>query len=344
VEINSDKIADGSRRGAGAAALAMAAALQIVAGHALGQPAPNAAYPSRPVRLIVTSQAGSAPDVMARILAQHLNQALGQQVVVDNRAGAGGLIGYEIAAKAQPDGHTIVMSTVALVTTSTIYSNLPYHPVDSFTQITRFASVPYILVVSSQLPARSVKELIELARSQPGKLNYGTPGNGTAQHLMTELMKQQYGINLVNIPYKSGAGAITAILAGEAHLFFAGLPAAVGQLKAGRLRALAVTTPRRFPTVPDVPTMAEAGAPGFEVDQWHAIIGPARMPQPLLDRLNGEIVRILGMPEVGKVLLVNGAEANPSTPAELTQLMRAEIVKWTKAAKAAGMTPQPLSR
>ncbi len=341
---NSDRTARDPRRSVKTAAVGFAAALQLFAGQAQCQARPGAPYPDRPVRLIVTSQAGSAPDVMARILAQHLNQALGQQTVVDNRAGAGGLIGYEIAAKAQPDGYTIVMATVALVTTSTIYSNLPYHPLDSFTQITRFASVPYILVVSPQLPARSVKELIELARSQPRKLNYGTPGNGTAQHLMTELLKQQYGIDLVNIPYKSGAGAITAILAGEAHLFFAGLPAAVGQLKAGRLRALAVTTPKRFPTVPEVPTMAEAGAPGFEVDQWHAIIGPARMPRPLLDRLNGEIVRILGVPDVGKVLLVNGAEANPSTPAELTQLVRSEIVKWTKAAKAAGMTPQPLSR
>lgn len=332
------------RRSKRAVAVAAAGVLQLCASIAYGQASTDAQFPSRPVRLVVTSQAGSAPDVMARILAQHLSQMLGQQVVVDNRAGAGGVIGYEIVSKAQPDGHTIVMSTVALVTTSTIYSKMPYHPLDSFTQIARFASVPYILVVSQQLPAKSVKELIELARAQPGKLNYGTPGNGTAQHLMTELLKQQVGINLVNIPYKSGAGAVNAILAGEAHLFFAGLPAAVGQLKAGRLRALAVTTTRRFPTVPEVPTMEEAGLPGFEVDQWHAILGPAKIPGPRLKRLNDEIVRILRIPEVGKVLLANGAEANPSTPEELQKLLRAEIAKWTKAAQAAGMTPQPLSR
>src|SRR5262245_16077132 len=281
---------------------------------------------------------------MGRILSQHLGPALGQQIVVDNRAGAGGLIGYEIAAKSLPDGYTLVMSTVALVTTSTIYSSLPYHPADSFTQITRFASVPYILVVSPQLPAGSVKELIELARARPGKLNYGTPGNGTAQHLMTELLKQQAGIDLVHIPYKSGAGAVTAILGGEAQLFFAGLPAAITQMKAGRLRALVVTTPKRFPTVPEVPTIAEAGWPGLEVDQWHAIIGPARMPRALVDHLNGEVGKVLGIPEVGKVLLANGAEANPSTPAELQVLIRSEIAKWTKAAKAAGLSPQPLSR
>jgi tripartite-type tricarboxylate transporter receptor subunit TctC len=322
---------------------ALAAAAQLCAAISLAA-APEAGFPSRPIRLIVTSQAGSAPDVMARILAQHLNTALGQQVVVDNRAGAGGVIGYEIVARAPADGHTMVMSTVAFVTTSTIYSGMPYDPLESFSSVARFAAVPYILVVSQQLPAKSVKGLIELARSQPGKLNYGTPGNGTAQHLMTELLKQQTGIDLVNIPYKSGAAAITAILAGEAHLFFAGLPAAVGQLKAGRLRALAVTTPKRFPSVPDVPTMAEAGSPGFEVDQWHAILGPAGIPRQRVARLNAEIVRILGLPEVGKVLLANGAEANPSTPEELRTLLRSEIAKWTKAAKAAGLTPQPLNR
>ena len=324
--------------------MALAAGLQLAAGGAYGQQKSDSAYPNRPLRLIVTSQAGSAPDVMGRILAQHLSPALAQQIVVDNRAGAGGLIGYEIAARSLPDGYTIVMATVALVTTATIYSTLPYHPADSFTQITRFASVPYILVVAPQLGAGSVKELIELARSRPGKLNYGTPGNGTAQHLMTELLKQQAGIDLVHIPYKSGAGAVTAILGGEAQLFFAGLPAAITQMKAGRLRALAVTTPRRFPTVPEVPTIAEAGWPGLEVDQWHAIIGPAGMSRPLVERLNGEIGKVLGVPEVGKVLLASGAEANPSTPRELQALVRSEIGKWTKAAQAAGLSPQPLIR
>jgi len=291
--------------------------------------------------MIVTSQAGSAPDVLARILGQQLNKAFGQQIVVDNRAGAGGVIGYGIAAKAQADGYTIVMATVALVTTSTIYSELPYHPADSFAPIARFASVPYILVVSPQLAATTVTELIELARSQPGKLNYGSPGNGTAQHLTTELLKQKTGINMVHIPYKSGGEAVNAILVGESQVFFAGLPPALPQIKAGRLRALAVTTPRRFPAVSEVPTMAEAGMPGFEVDQWHAIIGPAKISRAIVDKLNAQIVRILGLPEIKKLLLINGAEANPSTPEELQKLVRSEVVKWTAAAKAAGMTPQP---
>ncbi len=323
------------------AAIAIAAAvLQLFLGAAQAQPGMDGTYPSRPLRMIVTSEAGSAPDVLARILGQQLNRAWGQQVVVDNRAGAGGVIGYEIASRALPDGYTIVMSTVAFVTTSTIHAKLPYNPLESFTHVARLASVPYVLVVAQQFPAASVRELIDYAKTRPGRLNYGTPGNGTAQHLTTELLKQQMGLDLVHIPYKSGGAAITAILAGEAHLFFAGLPAAMIQVKSGRLRALAVTTPKRFPTVPDVPTMAEAGSPGFEVDQWHGIIGPAKIPGAVVDKLNSEIVRILGLAEVKSVLLANGAEANPSTPAELRALVRSEIVKWTKAAKAAGMAPQ----
>jgi tripartite-type tricarboxylate transporter receptor subunit TctC len=324
-------------------AIGMVAALQLAAAGTSFAQKPTQSrldYPTRPVRLIVTSEAGSAPDVMARILGQRLSEALGQQVVVDNRAGAGGIIGYEIASKAQPDGHTIVMSTIALVTTYTIYRKLPYHPAESFTQISNFASLPYILVVAPSLPVTSVKQLIDFAKSHPGKLNYGSPGNGTAQHLTTELLKMQTGINMVHIPYKSGAGAVSAILSGEAHLFFAGLPPAFPHVKAGRVRALAVTTPRRFPTVSEVPTMAEAGMPGFEVDSWQAVIGPAKMPKALVQQLNAHIVKILGVPEVRKVLLTSGAEANPSTPDALAKLVRAELVKWTAAAKAAGLTPQ----
>lgn len=325
-------------RGRRRACAAAAAALQLaLGGAAFGQKGAESGYPSRPVRMIVTSEAGSAPDVLARILGQRLGAAFGQQVVVDNRAGAGGVIGYEITSRAQPDGYTTVMSTVAFVTTFTIYKKLPYHPLDSFTPIARVASSPYILVVSPQLPAKSVTELIELARSRPGKLNYGSPGNGTAQHLTTELLKARAGIDMVHIPYKSGAAAVNAILTGEAQLFFAGLPPALPQLKVGRLRALAVTTARRSVIVPEVPTMAEAGMPGFEVDQWHAIIGPAKIPSGIVEKLSAEIGRILGQPEVRKVLLTSGAEANPSTSAELRQLIRGELTKWFKAAEAAGL-------
>jgi tripartite-type tricarboxylate transporter receptor subunit TctC len=315
----------------------MAAGALLPAGSALAQKDDRAPYPSKPVRMIVTSEAGSAPDVLARILGQRLGESLGQQFVVDNRAGAGGVIGYEIASRALPDGYTTVMSTVAFVTTYTVHSKLSYHPVDSFTPIARVASSPYVLVVPPQLPAKSVKELVELARSRPGKLNYGSPGNGTAQHLTTELLKARTGVDMVHIPYKSGGSAVNAILQGEAQLFFSGLPPALPQLKAGRLRALAVTINRRSTILPEVPTMAESGMPGFEVDQWHAVIGPAKIPARTVEKLSAAIRDTLAQPEVRRILLANGGEANPSTPQELRQLLRDELVKWTKAAEAAGL-------
>jgi len=317
--------------------LAMAFPPFAIMGTAFGQQGAESAFPTRPMRMIVTSQAGSAPDILARILGQRLGEALGQQVVVDNRAGAGGVIGYETASKAQADGYTTVMSTVAFVTTFTVHKTLPYHPLRSFTPIARVASVAYILVVSPTLPVKSVKELVELARSRPGKLNYGTPGNGTSQHLTTELIKVRTGINMVHIPYKSGASAITGILNGEAHLFFAGLPPALPHLRAGRLRPLAVTIARRSTIVPEVPTMAESGMPGIVVDQWHAIIGPAGIPKAIVAKLNAEFVKSVGQPDTKKLLLTNGAEANPSSSDELRQLLTSEIAKWTKAAEAAGL-------
>ncbi|MGZ8156842.1 MAG: tripartite tricarboxylate transporter substrate binding protein [Burkholderiales bacterium] len=297
-------------------------------------------FPSRPMRMIVTSEAGSAPDLLARLIGQKLNEALGQPVVVENRAGAGGVIGYEIASRAQPDGHTIVMSTVAFVTTSTIYDKLPYDPVKSFAPIARVASSPYILVVSPKLPATSLKGLIELARTEKNKLNYGSPGNGTAQHLTTELLKMKTGVDMVHVPYKSGAGAVNAVLSGEAQLFFAGMPPALPHVKSGRLRALAVTTAKRFSAVPEVPSLAEAGLPGLEVDQWHAIIAPVGVPGPIVEKLNAQVVRTVASPEIKQALFASGAEANPSTSEELRQLLRSEVVKWNQAARAAGLQRQ----
>jgi tripartite-type tricarboxylate transporter receptor subunit TctC len=321
----------------------LVAALACAAYPALAQvrdtSAQDTGFPSRPMRMIVTSEAGSAPDVLARLIGQKLNESLGQAVVIENRAGAGGVIGYEIASRAQADGYTMVMSTVAFVTTSTIYAKLPYDPLKSFAPIARVASSPYILVVSAQSPASSLKGLLELARSQKGKLNYGSPGNGTAQHLTTELLKIKTGIDIVHVPYKSGAAAVNAVLGGEAQLFFAGMPPALPHVKSGRLRALAVTTPKRSPAAPDVPTMAEAGLPGFDVDQWHAIIAPAGVSSWSVEKLNAHVIRTLASQEVKQALLASGAEANPSTPEELRALLRTEVAKWTEAARAAGLRP-----
>lgn len=323
------------RRSVVLAAFCTCAAASVLS-DAFGQ---GAAFPSRPMRMVVTSEAGSAPDVLARLIGQKLNESLSQPVVVENRAGAGGVIGYEIASRAQPDGHTTVMSTVAFITTSTIHGKLPYDPLKSFDPIARVASSPYILVVSAQSPASSLKALLDLARSQKGKLNYGSPGNGTAQHLTTELMKVRTGVDMVHVPYKSGAGAVNAVLGGEAQLFFAGMPPALPHVKSGRLRALAVTTTKRSSVVPDVPTMAEAGLPGFDVDQWHAVIAPAGVPAAIVKTLNAHVVRTLATQEVRQALLAAGAEANPSTPEELRALLKSEMAKWTEAARAAGLRP-----
>ena len=299
--------------------------------------AQSSVYPSRPLRIIVTSEAGSAPDVLARVLGQRLSETFRQPVIVENRPGAGGVVGYELASRAQPDGYTLVMSTVALVTTSTIHEKLSYDPATSFTPIARVASSPYVLVVSSQFPAKTLKELIDVARTQKTKLNYGSPGNGTAQHLTTELLKKRAGVDMVHVPYKSGAGAVNAVLGGEVQLFFAGLPPALPHVKVGRLRALAVTSPQRFSALTEVPTLAEGGLPNLEVDQWHAIIAPGGMRKPLVERLNAEIVRNVQSTEVRQLLASSGAEANPSTPEELRKLLHSEVVKWNEAARAAGL-------
>lgn len=296
-------------------------------------------YPVRPIRMIIASEAGSTQDVFARFLGEKLTEAWGQRMVVDNRAGAGGVIGYEIVSRSQPDGYTVNMAAITIATTPNVVKKLPYHPVNSFTQIARFASAPYVVVVSSQLPATSVKELFELARSR--SLNYGTPGNGSSQHLATELLKLTTGVSITHIPYRGGTSMVAAILSGEAHVIFGGLMPSLSMIKAGRLRVLAVTAARRFPALPDVPTMAEAaGVPGFELDNWSAVIGPAGIPKAVVAQLNAEIVRILGLPEIKERLLAMGAEASPSTPEEIHKYVRAEVAKWEKAAKAAGIEPQ----
>lgn len=323
-------------------AITTVAALQLVT---IDEPVAQArrglgdTYPVRPIRMIIASEAGSTQDVFARFLGEKLTEAWGQRVVIDNRAGAGGVIGYEIVSRAQPDGYTINMAAITLATTPSVVKNLPYHPVNSFTQIARFASAPYVVVVSSQLPATSVKELFELAKSR--SLNYGTPGNGSSQHLATELLKLTTGVSMTHIPYRGGPSMVAAILTGEAHVIFGGLMPSLSLIKAGRLRVLAVTAARRFPAFPDVPTMAEAaGVPGFELDNWSAVIGPAGIPKALAAKLNAEIVRILELPEVKERLLAMGAEANPSTPEEIHRYIRAEVAKWEKAAKAAGIERQ----
>ena len=297
-------------------------------------------YPTKPIRMIVAFAAGGAPDLIGRIMGQKLNEEMGQPVIVDNRPGATGNVGAEIVAKANPDGYTLFLATLSVAISPAFYKSLAFDPVGSFAPVAMVASVPLILVVHPSLPARSVKELIEVARARPGALNYATVGNGSPQHLTAELFKATAGVNLVHLPYKGGAQATTAVLSGEAHIFFAGMPPALPHVKAGRLRALAVSTAKRSVSAPEVPTAIEAGLPGFEADNWNALLAPYGTPQAVVHRLNRELQKILTAPDIQARLIQTGAEAAYSTQHELAARIKAETAKWAKVARMAGVHPE----
>lgn len=297
-------------------------------------------YPTKPIRMVVAFAPGGAPDIVGRIMGQKLNESLGQPVIVDNRSGATGNIGAEIVAKANPDGYTVFMATLSVAISPAFFRSLPFDPVKSFAPVGMVASVPLILVVHPSLPAKSVQELIELARSRPGAYNYASVGNGSPQHLSAELFKTTAGVDLVHVPYKGGGPATVAVLQGEAHLFFAGMPPALPHVKAGRLRALAVSTVKRSPSAPEVPTVSEAGLPGFEADNWNALLAPQGTPRAVVNRLSQELGKILKLPEIQTRLIQTGAEAAYSTPQELAERIKTETIKWSKVARAAGVKPE----
>jgi tripartite-type tricarboxylate transporter receptor subunit TctC len=298
------------------------------------------AYPLKPVRMVVAFSPGGAPDIIGRIVGQKLNEKLGQPVIVDNRPGATGNIGAEIVSTAAADGYTVFMATLSLVISPSFYKKLPFDPVKSFAPVGMVASVPLLLVVHPSLPATSVKELIALAKSKPGTLNYASVGNGSPQHLSGELFKSVADLNIVHIPYKGGGPATGAVLSGEAQLFFAGMPPALPHVKAGRLRALAISTSKRSPSAPEVLTMSEAGLPGFEADNWNALLAPRGTPQKIVDRLNHELETILKLPDIQALLIRAGAEAAYSTSSELASRIKEETIKWGKVARAAGVKPE----
>jgi tripartite-type tricarboxylate transporter receptor subunit TctC len=304
--------------------------------------APDAAaqaYPGRPIRLIVGWAPGGAPDIFARILGERLHGAMGQPVIVDNRPGATGNIGAEIAAKAAPDGHTIFNATLSLAISPGFYSKLAFDPVASFAPVTMLASVPLILVVHPGLPVKSVAELVALARSKPGTLNYASVGVGSPQHVSAELLQIAGGGKLVHVPYKSGGAMATAMLTGEAQLCFIAIAPALPHVKAGRLRVLAVTAAKRSAVVPGVPTFAESGVPGIEVDNWNAILAPAGTPKTVIGRLHAEIVGAVRAPEVADQFARQGAEVSTSSASELSSIIRAEVAKWARVVRAAGIKP-----
>jgi tripartite-type tricarboxylate transporter receptor subunit TctC len=295
-------------------------------------------YPDKPVRLIVPLSAGSAVDTLARIPAQKLSELWGQQVVVDNRVGANGIIGTEAAAKAPADGYTLLLTNdAALATSPALYPKLPYDPVRDFAPITLAASIPVILVAHVAQPFTSVKELIEYAKANPARLHYASGGNGSAQHVPMEMFKQAAGVDLVHVPYKGLAPAFNDVVAGQVPLMFTGLSNAPQHIKAGRIRALAIGSARRSSAMPDLPTMQEAGVAGFDYSAWAGFLAPAGTPAPIVQKVNADLAKVLALPEVRDKLTALGFELAPGTPAEFGDMIKRELAKVAKVVKEAGI-------
>jgi len=301
------------------------------------QLAPAQSYPSRPIRLIAPSSPGSGVDIVARIVGQKLSENLKQQVVIDNRAGAGANLGAEIAAKAAPDGYTLFMGTPAHAINTSLYRRLNYDIVKDFSPISLVTTGQYVLVAHPSLPVRNVKELIALARARPGQLNFASAGNGNATHLAGELFKSLARLNIVHVPYKGTGPALTDLIGGQVQLMFANLTAGLPHIKSGKLRALAVTGTARSPAAPDIPTMIESGVPGYTVTSWYGILAPAATSQEIITRLNGEIAKVMRSPDMKSRLAGEGAEPTSSTPAEFAAFIKAEIEKWGKVIRGAGI-------
>ncbi len=296
------------------------------------------AYPTKPVRLIVPFPPGGSTDIVARIVAQKLGERLGQQVVVENRGGAGGTIGTEAVAKAAPDGYTLgVASTSTHAVAPSVYTKLGYDPVKDFAPISLVAVSPYLLVVNPDVQAKSLQEFVAYAKARPGKLNYASAGTGSTTHLAMEMLKSAAGLYIVHIPYNGNGPAGTAVLAGQVEALFGSLPAVLPHAKSGRVRPLAVGTPKRSPALPDVPTVAESGFPGFDASLWLAIMAPAGTPPAIVDRLHKEIVAVIGAPDTADALGKAGAEPLTSTPAELASMVKDGVGKYAKIVKQAGI-------
>jgi tripartite-type tricarboxylate transporter receptor subunit TctC len=313
-----------------ACALASVAGLAPDAGHAQ-------AYPTRTIRLVVPFPPGGSLDVVARAIGQKLTEAWGQPVVIDNRPGAGGNIGADLVAKSAPDGYTILegaLSTHAV--NASLYRKLPYDPIKDFAPITLVAITPNVLVLDRAFPVNSVPELIAYAKAHPGTLSFGSGSNGSAGHLAGELFKSETGIDMVHVPYKGGAPALQALLAGDTQLMFDNLANSMPQLKAGKLKALAVTTAKRSLLVPELPTLAESGLPGFDIYTWWGLLAPAGTPREIVAKWNAEVTRILGTPEMKAFFAQEGAEPAPTTPDAFAALIRSETTKYARIVKASG--------
>jgi tripartite-type tricarboxylate transporter receptor subunit TctC len=297
----------------------------------------RAEYPDKLIRWIITMPPGGANDILARPLAQRLSESIGQQVIVDNRGGAGGLIGAEAAAKSPPDGYTMVLLTIAHAIGASLYTKANYDLVRDFAPVTLLATTPGIVVVPPSLPVKSIRELIAIAKARPGQLSYGSSGNGSPTHLAGELFNYLAGVKIVHIPYKGGGPLMVALLSGEVILSFASMPPALPHIRSGKLRALAVTTAQRQQSLPELPTVAEAGVPGYAAEIWYGLSLPAAAPKEIVARLNAEFGKLLRLPETIQQLDKSGFEARPSTPEQYAALTKSEIDKWAKVVRAADM-------
>jgi tripartite-type tricarboxylate transporter receptor subunit TctC len=297
-------------------------------------------YPAKPVRMIASSSPGSAVDIVARIVAQKLGEQLGQQVIVDNRAGAGGNLGAELAAKSAPDGYTLFMGTPAHAINTGLYRKLNYDLTRDFAAVSQVTSGQYVIVVHPSLPVKSVKELIALARTKPGQLNYASAGNGNATHLAGELFNSATHVKLVHVPYKGSGPALTDLVGGQVQLMFCNLTAALPQVKSTRIRALAVTGRTRASAAPDLPTVMEAGVPGYVVVSWFGVLVPAATPRELITRLNTDVARAMGAPDIRERLAGEGAEPTVGTPEQFAAFVKAEITQWTKVIRDAGIVAE----
>ena len=294
-------------------------------------------YPARPIRFIVPTAAGGSTDLVARTVAQRVSESLGQQVIVDNRPGSGGIIGTEMVAKAASDGYTLVMATIGSVAISPhLHARLGYDPLSDFAPVTQLAAAAYMLVTHPSVPAGTVKELVAFARAKPGQLNYASAGNGTGSHLSAELFKSVAQVSIVHVPYKGGTPGLTDLIAGNVQVMFNGIPSSVPHLKTGRIKAFAVTTPARSPAAPELPTMGEAGYPGAESTSWTGVLAPAGTPQAVIARLHDEFVKAVLHPEVKMRLSADGAVPVGSTPAQFAQYIKSELVKWGAVVRASG--------
>lgn len=291
-------------------------------------------YPTRPIRMLVPFSPGGASDTAARVVGQQFAPRLGQQIVIENRPGAGGVIGTELAARSTPDGYTLLMgSNTEVVINPNLYKKLPYDTQRDFTPISLVADTPLIMVVHPSVPAKSVQELIALAKAKPGVLNYASSGNGSTVQLAGEMFKSMAGVNIRHIPFNGSAPAVIQTIAGETQLVIPAMPAALQQARSGKLRALAVTTAKRVAAAPELPTVAESGVPGYEITIWNGLLAPTGTPKPVLDRLYAELLKVLAMPEVKQSFANIGADVVTSTPAQFAAFIKSDLAKYAKVVK-----------